>query len=519
MMNFDDVYGSFPQDIIQCDYLVIGAGTRGMCFVDGLMLINKTCTVVIVDERESPGGQWHDAPFFFKVGQTSLNYGCPSRKLESNRPKKEGDPPERATKAQVLSYYDSVMEDFISSGRVRYFPNCTANYEGTEIVSNVCGQWTVIVHEKVVDTTYAQAQLPSCAHHQMPFKVHPGAMVVSPKGIASSGTAHLGYVVIGAGRVGMDTMLHLIDLGVPINRLHWVMPREFWWMNREILYPVNFIKSYTRFEDCLLECKSLEQMYLTLEKDGLVFRLDHSNFPKYFHGATITPTEFGKVRRIRNLIRMGHVREVTESQLVLDEGVYDTGKGTLCIDCTSTAIRSAPPPIPIWSEKRITLQLFSQIACAYGELNVALCAAVTGYCEASLSDWKANNARCDVTRWPDTIWDWEQIHYEHYSTIDSFLEDKKVQWKLLRTRPSNLAMLNGTELAHFSNIRQTKMVKRFSSKKNATLARAAAAKVFMESRPPERLLSPPPLFKSTVHVSPERVAKSTQTDPESEDEQ
>ena len=39
-------------------YLVIGAGTAGMSFIDSILTLNPKATVILVDRNSQPGGHW-----------------------------------------------------------------------------------------------------------------------------------------------------------------------------------------------------------------------------------------------------------------------------------------------------------------------------------------------------------------------------------------------------------------------------------------------------------------------------
>jgi hypothetical protein len=63
--------GHNPQPVIDCDYLVIGAGAMGMAFVDTLLTENKDASVVICDQRGAPGGHWVDSYDFVRLHQVN----------------------------------------------------------------------------------------------------------------------------------------------------------------------------------------------------------------------------------------------------------------------------------------------------------------------------------------------------------------------------------------------------------------------------------------------------------------
>jgi cation diffusion facilitator CzcD-associated flavoprotein CzcO len=102
---------------LECDYLVIGSGATGMAFVDELVHNNRNIKVILVDKRAKPGGHWVDAYPFVRLHQPAAWYGVNSRTLGSGGQ-------DLATKAQILAYYELVMEDLKSTGRLTYFPQC-----------------------------------------------------------------------------------------------------------------------------------------------------------------------------------------------------------------------------------------------------------------------------------------------------------------------------------------------------------------------------------------------------------
>ena len=108
---------SNEETVLECDYLVIGAGATGMAFVDELLHLDANVNVIIVDKRAKPGGHWVDAYSFVRLHQPAAWYGVNSRALGSGGA-------DLASKAQILSYYELVIDDFKSTGRVSYYPQC-----------------------------------------------------------------------------------------------------------------------------------------------------------------------------------------------------------------------------------------------------------------------------------------------------------------------------------------------------------------------------------------------------------
>ena len=55
-------------DVIETDYLVVGAGAAGMAITDAL-LSHSAVNVTIIDRRNAPGGHWLDAYPFVRLHQ------------------------------------------------------------------------------------------------------------------------------------------------------------------------------------------------------------------------------------------------------------------------------------------------------------------------------------------------------------------------------------------------------------------------------------------------------------------
>ena len=102
---------------LECDYLVVGGGATGLAFIDELIHGNRNVRVVLVDKRGKPGGHWVDAYPFVRLHQPALWYGVNSKSLGKGHA-------DLCSKAQILAYYELVIDDLISTGRLQYFPQC-----------------------------------------------------------------------------------------------------------------------------------------------------------------------------------------------------------------------------------------------------------------------------------------------------------------------------------------------------------------------------------------------------------
>ena len=69
--------------IIEADYLLIGAGAMGMAFI-GTLVSEMEARVVLVDRDHQPGGHWTTAYPFVRLHQPSAFYGVNSLNLGSD---------------------------------------------------------------------------------------------------------------------------------------------------------------------------------------------------------------------------------------------------------------------------------------------------------------------------------------------------------------------------------------------------------------------------------------------------
>jgi hypothetical protein len=158
----------------ETDYLIVGSGAVGMAFAD-ILLTDSDANIIIVDRFHKPGGHWNVAYPFVTLHQPSSFYGVSSRELSKGCIDKVGlnkGLNELASGAEVSAYFDDVMrEQFLPSGRVKYFPMCDYKGDG-KFVSSLTGEThQVKVNKKTVDATYLNTNVPST--HTPSFTIAP----------------------------------------------------------------------------------------------------------------------------------------------------------------------------------------------------------------------------------------------------------------------------------------------------------------------------------------------------------
>lgn len=389
--------------MLDVDYLVVGAGAMGMAFADALVA-ETDATLAIVDGYGNPGGHWTRAYPFVRLHQPSAYYGVNSRELGSGAKDTEGWNAglyELASGAEVVAYYDQVMRrQLLPSGHVRYFP--MHEYTGGgEIRSLVSGEAFEIGAEKTVDATYSKVAVPS--GHTPAFDVADGAWSAPPNDLTTLDRAPSGYVVIGAGKTGMDACLWLLANGVEPDDIKWIMPRDPWMLDRANIQPgPEFADSTLGYfagkREAAASATSIDDLFERLQEEGLLLRLDPTVRPTMYRCATVSLQELGQLRRIENIVRLGHAQTIERDEIVLDDGTIPTTPDTLHVDCTANGLERRPV-VPIFDGDRITLQ------------NLRLCqptfsSALVGHIEARYGSDAEKNELCIPNPYPSSHIDW-----------------------------------------------------------------------------------------------------------------
>ncbi len=348
--------------MIETDYLVIGAGAAGMAITDAL-LTHTDAMVTMVDRRHAPGGHWIDAYPYVRLHQPSAFYGVDSTPLGQDAIDVSGLNAgyyELANADDIRSYFGRVMQQrFLSSGRVRYFPNCDHLGEQRFGSRLTAATWEVHVARKTIDTTYLEGDVPATS--PPPFEVADGVRCVPAGTIARLDERPDDFVVIGAGKTAIDTCVWLLEQGVAPDSIRWIKPREGWWLNRRFHQPHTLLPDlYCGIAiqlEAMAQATSIQDLYARLEAQRFFLRVDTEVEPSMVRGAVISETELELVRRIKNVVRLGHVQKIGHDTITLDQGRVSTSLRTLHIHC---AARGLPRPAlrPIFEPGRITVQPF-----------------------------------------------------------------------------------------------------------------------------------------------------------------
>jgi NAD(P)-binding Rossmann-like domain len=406
---------------IETDYLVVGAGAMGMAFTDTLVA-ETDAHVVLVDRGHAPGGHWTWAYPFVRLHQPSAYYGVNSRVLGSDTIDRDGWNEglyELATGAEVCAYFDQVMrQDLLRSGQVSYFP--TAEYLGDGRFRTLAGRdYTVDVRNRVVDATYLTTVVPSM--RPPPYEVGEGVDCVAPNDLPASAVGRERFVIVGAGKTGVDACLWLLGHDISPERLTWIMPRDAWLLDRENIQPGpqfldRFRTAFTARLTAIEGATDIEDLFDRLEACGNLLRLDPAVRPSMYRCATVSRAELQQLQRITDIVRMGHVDRIEHGKIVLADGAVSVDDSPLYIDCSADGLERRPPTV-IFDGDRITLQ--SVRGCQQ-----VFSAALIAHVEAAYPDDGRRNDLCTPVPHPSTDLDWLTTTCAEQSNQIRWLEDR-----------------------------------------------------------------------------------------------
>jgi hypothetical protein len=330
-----------------------------------------------------------------------------------------------------------MQQQLLPTGRVAYFP--MSEYLGGGRFRTLAGtEYAVIVKQRVVDATYLRAIVPSmrpapcalrpapcalrpapcalrpapcalrpapCALRPAPFSVAPGIDCIAPNELPKFTTRER-YVIVGAGKTGMDACLWLLRHDVSPEKLTWIMPRDSWLIDRATLQPgPTFIDQFrARFAGTLvaiLNATSTEDLFERLECAGTLLRLDPSIRPTMYRYATVSRAELDQLRRVDDVVRMGRVQSVEPTAIVLDDGSIPSTPAALYIDCTADGLQQRPAK-PVFDADCITLQ--SVRGCQQ-----VFSAAFIAHVEAAYDGGAVKNELCLPVPHPNSDLDWLRV--------------------------------------------------------------------------------------------------------------
>lgn len=403
------------EQILETDYLIVGAGAVGMAFAD-VLLTESDADIIVVDSHDQPGGHWNDAYPFVRLHQPSAFYGVSSRPLGSGKVDAVGLNEglyELATGAEVRAYFVDVMQQqFLPTGRVRFFPMSDYRGEG-QFVSKLTGETHTVNAKRHVDATWLKTSVPST--HTPSFSIADGVRFMTPNQLPGLTEPPPEFVIVGGGKTGIDTAIWLLEQGVDGGRIRWIMPRDAWLLNRKKTQPgIEFFEHSIGAQAdqmaAIAGATSIDDLFDRLEAAGLMLRIDPDVRPEMFHGATVSEAEVAALRRIEGIVRMGRVAEITPGRIVLDGGTLEVDSQAVIIDCSARAIPNTKIK-PVFEDDTITPQTVRAYQPVFS-------AAFIAHIELKYKSDSVRNQYCGVVPLPDSLTDW--LHMTAINNANQF---------------------------------------------------------------------------------------------------
>jgi hypothetical protein len=338
---------SAPNERLETDYLILGAGAMGMGFADAILAEDPAARLVLVDRRPNPGGHWNDAYPFVRLHQPAAFYGLNSTNLGTGGSDLTSGP-------EIVAYYNNAMDRFLATGRVRFLPSSEHLGDG-RVVSIVDRDrvTSITARRRVVDSTHMQVQVPSTTPPR--YTVDDDVALVPPNGLAKLKRAYARYVIIGGGKTAIDAILFLLDQGAAPGRIQWIVPNDSWLWDRATVQPGNALSAILAFVESLAGAADIDEIYLELERRHITCRIDPHLLPTKWRCATVDGAELSQLRSIEDVVRMGRVKRLSHGQIELDQGTIDAPEDALFVDCSANGLAKLAPK-PLFSEGLVTLQ-------------------------------------------------------------------------------------------------------------------------------------------------------------------
>ena len=146
------------------------------------------------------------------------------------------------------------------------------------------------------------------------------------------------------------------------------------------------------------DAESLDDLFVRLEAAGVMLRIDPDVMPTMAKTPTLGAWELDLLRGIENVVRLGHIKQVTRSEMVFDDGAVRLPPGSLVVHCAASGL-AYPPLVPLWGPDKIRLQT-SRVGFP------CFCAALAGYVEATRDDDRERNRLCPPNTLPDSLASW-----------------------------------------------------------------------------------------------------------------
>ena len=177
-----------------------------------------------------------------------------------------------------------------------------------------------------------------------PFDVADGVRCVPVGELATLEHAAAGYVIVGGGKTALDAICWLLDRGTDPDDITWIRPRDTWILNRAFFQPgqPRTFEGVVLQLEAMVASESVDEVYERLEDDGVMLRTDRTVVPTMMKGGTVSVRELEQLRRIENVVRLGHVERIEPDRIVLEQGSIPTTPDHLHVHCAASGTQRQP---------------------------------------------------------------------------------------------------------------------------------------------------------------------------------
>ena len=229
--------------------------------------------------------------------------------------------------------------------------------------------------KKTVDATLMETHVPSTTTPE--YAIEEGVNLVPINKLAEVSKPWKRYVVIGAGKTGLDALSYLLDHGVDQEKIVWIVSNDSWFMCRDPIEGENiktFHKKIPKFMTLFLEAENVDECYKKCESSGQFLRLDKDIWPTKNHAATVSTREIMQYRSIKNVIRQGRVDRIEKDRIVFKQGyTISTDSDTLHVDCSTASTNFPSVKEKVFDGNHINLMMIQMPQpCTSGAMIAAL---------------------------------------------------------------------------------------------------------------------------------------------------
>jgi hypothetical protein len=189
--------------------------------------------------------------------------------------------------------------------------------------------------------------------------------------------------------------------------------------------------------EAIVASQSVEEVYERLEESGVMLRTDRTVMPTMMKGGTVSLRELDQLRRVDNVVRLGHVKRIERDRILLEEGSIPTTVDHLHVHCAASGL-SDNPPRAIFADDTITLQLVTRVS-------LTLSGALQGFLEATGRTTAEKNRLCPPAVMPHTPFDYLRVVLAGISTEMRWLHALDLQTWVDRSRLNIMSGLGEDE--------------------------------------------------------------------------